>query len=446
MVNFMHPAIRMFGAAALVWLGVVFYSFGIFHNFHASRGDHGQLPKELHPAGEFLRSAKARTFERGTKTLEELAEEACKQSMHADYVDDCNSDVETLNKMNPPVAYHYVRMLKNRKHKPSGNSNGDLLEGPDAEHPCMKINSQSHREKCYKLVLATNDLTVAKKMAGLISGVEDSDPVEITLHDASIACALAIEKPNCIHDVMGTGDLESAEIYDKMAAPKKNAESGEFELLAHHHKMTEEQAVQSCKMVHPNDREYCKNHVMKMDDEKTAEHYVHLLQDSEHTDNSGSVTISEAEGSSLCASVKSSGHEQQCLEDIWVLPNKHVADHFIKLYELPGKVSETEAEKLCNHLSRSHHNHETCIETLATMKDGPEAASHFSALLKSQQAEQSNTGVDDSKPRLTAEESQKVCRDVKDPHEQNACADDVQTLNDLVVAQQYAEMLAKKKS
>ena len=242
---------------------------------------------------------------------------------------------------------------------------------------------------------------------------------------------------------MGTGDLESAEIYDKMPAPKKNAETGEYQLSAHHHKMTEEQAKQSCKMVHPNDRDYCQKHVMKMDDEKTAEHYVHLLQDAEHTDNSGKLTISEAEGSSLCASVKASGHEQQCLEDIWVLPNKHVADHFIKLYDLVGKVSETEAEKLCNHLSRNHHNHETCIETLATMKDGPEAAAHFSALLKNQQSEQQNTGVDESRPRLTAEQSQKVCLDVKDPQKQKECADDIQTMNDLVVDQQYAEMIVK---
>ena len=446
-----HPAFRLFGVAALLWLSVVFYSYGIFHKYHAATSDYGQHPKELHPAGEFLRSAKsilrkARQAESDTTgTLQEQASEACRESMHPNYVDGCIKDVEQLKTMNPPVAYHYVRLLTSRKK--ASSTKDDLLKGATAEHPCMKINSESHRHDCYKIVLATNDWSVAQKIATLVAHIEDQEPVGITLHDAKIACALAIEKGNCIHDVMGTGDLESAEIYDKHPAPKQNAETGQFELQSHHHKMSQEDAVQACKMVHADDRDYCKEHVMKMDDEETAEHYVHLLQDAEASKGSGNEdTISEQDASALCASLKNTQYKQQCLQDIWVLPNKHVADHFIHLYDLTTKsVTETEAEKLCNHLSRSHHNHETCIETLAKMDNGAAGAAHYSALLKSQRQQQQTGMATDMEPRLTAAQAQTVCQDVPATKGQNECQTDVQTLNDLVMAQKYAAMLVGSK-
>ena len=454
-----HPVFKLFGVAGVLWLGVVFYSYGVFHHTSFSQTDVGEHPKHLHPAGEFLRNAKktvqkslgktrqesfpaAVTKRENTRTLQEQAEEACTKTMDPAYVQECKADVEKLNMMNPPIAHHYIMLLLNRKEK------DQLLKGKIAEHPCMKINSETHRAECYRTVFATTDFNVAQKIATLIYETEDLQPVGVTLHDAKIACALAIEKANCIHDVMGTGDLESAEIYDKQAAPEKNEKTGKMELQAHHHKMTKNDAIQACKMVHVDDQKYCQEHVMKLDDEETAEHYVHLLQDAEaHLSPEGTVmagTISKEDGSTLCNAMKNAQYKDQCLKDIMGLPNKHVADHFVELYDLTSKVTEVQAEKLCNHLSRSHHNHETCIETLVKMANGSEAASHYSALLKSQR-DQLASDMNDSKHLLTKVQSITVCQDVQPKSEQDACHADVQTMNDLVMAQKYAQWLTQKK-
>lgn len=455
-----HPVFRLFGVAVILWLGVVFFSHGIFHQYNSNQTDYGVHPKELHPAGDFLRNAKSLSSSRGAKSigqqqlgqqggvvdsgdmgesLEAQAEKACSQSMHADYIAECLKDVQQLNNMNPPVAHHYVRMLSSRA------ASSDLLKGKAAEHPCMSLTSETHRADCYKTVLATSDFAVAQKISVLIHEKELREPGGVTLHDAKIACALTKEKGMCIHDVMGTGDLDTAEIYDKMKAPRKDAKTGKLAMEAQHHSIQKADAVQACKMVHPDDREYCQSHVMQMGDEETAEHYVHLLQDSEeHLSQNLEGVITKEEGVAHCESLKDATHQQQCLKDIWVLPNRHVADHFIELYDQLTAVSETQAEKLCNHLSRSHHNHETCIETLTKMSTGAEAASHYSALLQHQRI-QLATQMEDSKPSLTKAQATQVCQDVKNAIHHTECLTDVTTMNDLVPAQQYAQMLLETK-
>ena len=194
----------------------------------------------------------------------------------------------------------------------------------------MKIKTESHGATCYHNVLSTNNLGVARKMAQFIKADDEHKPY-VTLHDATIACALAVDKGLCIHDVLGTGDLDSAEMYGNHAAPQKG-QDGKLALLSHHHNMNHQQAEQACRLVHPEDQEKCQQHVLTMDNEDTAMHYIHLLQDVEHHLDTTSA-ISEEEAESLCAKFKDKKLHKECLKGVHMLPNQHIAEHILPLYE-----------------------------------------------------------------------------------------------------------------
>lgn len=361
------------------------------------------------------------------------AEEACGHSILADDVGDCVDELVNLNALNPVVAKHFMGLLSSTREK--------NLEGEYSEHPCMKIKEEGHRAICYHNILATNKLSVAWKMAQFLKADEEHKP-SVTLHDASIACALATNKPHCIHDVLGTGDLDSAEMYDNHAAPRKD-QNGKLALEAHHHRMSKAEAEQACKLVHPDDQEKCQKHVLTMDDEGIAMHYIHLLQDVEHHLDTTSA-ISESEAQSICAPIKSSKHHKQCLSDVHMLPNEHIAEHLRDLYDdqhASKKVTKETAQQLCNHLrlSKKHNNHDSCVDHLTGIT-GVEAAAHCSKLLQRQHL--NDQKANPASVVLTPVQAKSICGDLK-PHQlAEECRRDVLTLNDVVIAQSYANHFA----
>jgi hypothetical protein len=285
----------------------------------------------------------------------------------------------------------------------------------------------SQRELCIHNVMASHDLDVAKKFAKLLLEADkrrDRSASEVTLYDAKIACALAIEKHHCIHDVLGTGDLDSAEMYDKMS--EKDIDK--------YMKVSDLEASLACKMVHQEDQEECKKHVMGFNDPETANHYVHLLQDQEmlkEEEDPKPLTTEDAD--SLCNRLKT--NHQFCMQEVLVLPSKPVAMHYIELlqsaHDFSSVVSQQDAEKLCNHIVRK--NRQKCTDSLVTM-NAKEAALHYSAILKAQLK---------TKPLLTTKEAESICSDLTG-ETKTECTNDALTMNDPEAALKYAELLLEK--
>ncbi|CAB9518557.1 expressed unknown protein [Seminavis robusta] len=361
---------------------------------------------------------------------------------------DCVKHTQTMN--DPEVAQRYAQLLidseedgaasnanannnananasvekypKNNNDKPNDNNQG---VGKDAANGfCVK---STQREKCVHNVMATNEMKVAQKFAKLILDEEkqanaQGDRNGVTMHDAKVACALAIEKVQCIHDVFGTGDLDAAEMYDNMdpAAAAGRAP------------MTEEKAKKACVMVHKDDQEECKKHVMGFNDADTAEHYIHLLQDQENlADEENATPMTDNDVKSLCAPI--TANQEGCMIDVRALKNKHVAEHYIELlqnaHDSSSLVSQRDSEKLCNHLNIKYR--EKCTASLVTM-NAKDAALHYSSILKEQLR---------VKPPLTQKEAESVCNDV--PGKLKAdCVKDALTMNNPEAAQRYAELLA----
>lgn len=421
---------------SIAWFGVFIYTHAMF--FKNAMHEVGK--KDSHPAQDFIRNAKnlrETSAERKFASYQSAMDIVCQKHLHKNLLSSCLADARTLYHMDSQVAYHYLALLR--------DSDLTNLKGPDAEHPCMRINAAGARSDCYQDILGIKDLTVAFKMADLLKAEVEgkgSKGRAVTLHDAKIACALSPTKDLCIHDVLGTGDIETAEIYGGLAAPEKDA-NGKFVLGDKHHKFTEKDAIQSCKLVHPDDRQECQDEVMKLDDEEHMEHYVHLLLDQEHHKEDVK-RMTKEEALSLCETVKNNKHKRTCQEDIHSLPNRHMADHFIQLYgenQADVNVPEKEAEKLCHHLRLTHHKHKhnNCLQTLVQMK-GFVAASHYAKLLRLHQEKQ--TKVNKEKKKLIGAQAKKICKDVRPQARQEECIKDVLLMTNEETAEKYADLLS----
>lgn len=285
----------------------------------------------------------------------------------------------------------------------------------------------SQRELCMHHVMASHDLEVAKKFAKMLLEADkrrDRSASELTLYDAKIACALAKEKHHCIHDVLGTGDIDSAEMYDKMSEKD----------MAKYMKVTDLEASLACKMVNPEDQEECRKHVMGFNDPETANHYVHLLQDQEMLrEEEDPSPLTEGDADSLCTRVKT--NQQFCKQEVLVLPSKPVAVHYIELlqgaHDFSSLVAQRDAEKLCNHMVRQ--NRQKCTDSLVTM-NAKDAAIHYSTILKAQLK---------TRPLLTNKEAESICTDLTG-ETKTECTKDVLTMNDPEAALKFAELLLEK--
>jgi hypothetical protein len=382
-------ALRVVMAAFLIWASFLFYTHVVFRMVALQEPDH--------PVQNFVRKQGVKGWDQLKKKKENLS--------------------ETSNETPDEEAQ------EKEDHKEESWSVNEVTKVA-ADRMCA-VSSQ--REHCMHMVMASNDVEVAKKFAKLLLEEDkrrDRSASGLTLYDAKIACALAIEKHLCIHDVLGTGDVDSAEIYDKI----------EQKDISKYIKVTDLEASLACKMVHPEDQAECKKHVMGFNDPETADHYVHLLQDQEMlNEEEDPKPLTEGDAESLCTRVKT--NQQLCQQEVLALPNKPVAVHYIELlqgaHDYSSLVSRRDAEKLCNHILRK--NRQKCTDSLVTM-NAKDAAIHFSTILKAQLK---------TKPLLTAKEAESICTDLTGDTKQG-CTKDVLTMNDLEAALKYAELLLEK--
>lgn len=302
---------------------------------------------------------------------------------------------------------------------------------PPISQLCDTASSARRRALCYQDLAATNDIAVRRKFGNLLStnwntnhnkNNQSQTSYAMQFHDAAVVCALAIDLAKCVHDVLTSGNVTVAMQFAKKPLPFRN-QIGTIIMDDVHHEFTEQDAEQACKDIPDTaGRIFCEKHFIQLDDEETARHYIHMSLDTNiGSDKKGKVNNKE-DAKILCASCPYR-YYPQCLEDVQVLPDYHIAAHFVQLYKLPAddKVSREAAEKLCNHVIRRH----ACIRMISAQKP-PMAAANFLSFFRSNY--------------LTDHQASAICGDNNWPE----CRKDVQTMNSVAAAQLYAELLRKQ--
>lgn len=220
---------------------------------------------------------------------------------------------------------------------------------------------------------------------------------KISLHDAQVACARAIEKDTCIHDVMGIGDIKYANMYEQIGddditlrEKEKHGDSGGKTIVHHHKPMTQKQAETACRpIIDPHDKKHCLNHVMAMNDKTIAEHYVHLLQDAElladesgHDKSANNAVVHEESAHSLCSMAFPDDNtlQEKCENEVITFPNIHIAEHYIQLLkgmhgDSTSLVDQHDAEKLCNHVGQDKFL--TCVQETMKLNAKDAATNYF---------------------------------------------------------------------
>lgn len=400
---------RLICVAFCLWVGCVLYAHTIFVKIapntvevHAKGADRDLLSAKENKRQFLKQAAGAAAKVLGEKAAQATADaNALHEAKRSDNVDDDNP--QDLNAA------------------PAENG----MTRDAAENICVK---SKHRENCIHNVMSTSDIQVAHKFVGFMMAVEkkegvvdDSSPV--SMHDAKIACALAIDKANCIHDVLGTGDIDAAESYDQVDHPDK----------AKGHRMTPEQAQQACKMIHQEDQDKCQQHVMDLNDSGKMTHYIHLLQDEEHSrqmQDGTSDKVTAEEVKQLCAKTLD---QFKCMKNVRTLAHKHVAEHYVELlhnHNDAALVNQQDAETLCNHLM-DRKQRPKCVKDLANHMNALDAAMHYTNLFE----QASIKG-----PTLTAEQVAEVCEPIMDPAMSKECLHDVETMTNLETAKVYVEV------